>query len=109
MEVRVVNSSTMGTHCEILRLEASARDKLHAKLQAIREENKEFIERAIAVAGQLSSEFERAVSSEQITIEALFDNEYVPIEGTNPVQYRTKYHRFARQSRPTNPGSDACK
>lgn len=90
VEVRVANSSTMGTHCEILRLEASARDKLHAKLQAIREENKEFIERAIAVAGQLSSEFERAVSSEQITIEALFDNEYVPIEGTNPVQYRTR-------------------
>ena len=91
VDVRVANSSSMGTHCEILRLDATAREKLHEKLQAIREENKEFIERAIAVAGQLSSEFERAVSSRQITIEELFDNNYVPIEGTNPVQYRTKY------------------
>ena len=90
-DIRIANSSSMGTHCEILRLDAAGQNKLNAKLQAIREENKEFIERAISVAGRLSSEFERAVSSGQIVIEALFDNEYVPIEGTNPTQYRTKY------------------
>lgn len=90
-DLRIVNSSSMGAHCEIFHIEAAVRDKLLAKLQAIRGENKEFIERAIAVAARLSADFERAVSGRRVTADALFDNEYVRIEGTDPAQYRTKY------------------
>jgi methyl-accepting chemotaxis protein len=86
---RVTNHSEQGLHFEFMRLEPAARAALEAKLQAFRDENKVFIARAIEVAAQISAAFEQAVTDAQISFEALFDNNYVPIEGTNPVQYLT--------------------
>jgi methyl-accepting chemotaxis protein len=37
----------------------------------------------------MSAAFEAAVSKERITLDALFNSNYVPVTGTNPVQYRT--------------------
>ncbi len=64
--------------------------RFDAKLAAIREENAEAIGTAIEVAGRMSAAFEAAVSAGRITVDALFDSNYVPIAGTNPVQYRTR-------------------
>jgi len=90
-EVRVVNRSSRGLHLAFTRLDPTLLGAVHAKLEAIREENREPVERAIAAAAEVSAAFEEAVSSKQITFEDLFDNNYIPIEGTNPVQYRTRF------------------
>ena len=90
-DVRVVNRSSRGLHLAFTLLDPAVRAAVDAKLTAIREENKEFIERAVAAAADVSAAFEEAVSSKKITFEDLFDNNYIPIEGTNPVQYRTRF------------------
>jgi methyl-accepting chemotaxis protein len=89
--VRVVNRSELGLHLEFVGLDAPQRTALEAKLSAIRDENHEFIERAIATAERISQTFEQAVTEGRLSREELFDNEYVPIEGTNPQQHTTRF------------------
>ncbi|MGH6769118.1 MAG: methyl-accepting chemotaxis protein [Xanthobacteraceae bacterium] len=89
--VRVANCSSQGLHFEFNDLGEATRDALDAKLTAIRAENHEWVERAVKVAETISNTFEELVSSGRITFDALFDNNYVPIEGTSPQQYRTAF------------------
>lgn len=89
--MRVVNHSHLGLHLHFVDVPADVHEALEAKLHAIRTENGEFIERAVAVAAKISATFEAAIASGAVTQEQLFDNEYVPIEGTDPVQYRTRF------------------
>ncbi len=91
VRVRVANRSTRGLHLEFTDLEPPARAALDAKLAAIRAENRQFIDHAAEAAAKMSATFEEAVSTGKISFEALFDNNYVPIEGTNPLQYRTRF------------------
>jgi methyl-accepting chemotaxis protein len=89
--IRVAAVSERGLHCEFKALDATARTALDAKLAAIRAENKDFIASATSVAHQISAAFEDVIAANRITLDALFDNNYVPIEGTDPVQYRTRF------------------
>ena len=91
LRVRLANRSTHGLHLEFTDLEPATRAALESKLAAIRTENGDAIHCAIAVAGQMSAAFEAAVSGGRITFDALFDSNYVPVPGTNPVQYRTGF------------------
>jgi methyl-accepting chemotaxis protein len=87
--VRVVNHSSLGLHLQFTELDDTSRAALHKKLDAIREANKEFITRAISTAQKISATFEEAVTRNVITEESLFDNNYVPIPDSDPVQFRT--------------------
>jgi methyl-accepting chemotaxis protein len=89
--VRVVNRSELGLHCEFVDCDSSTRIALDHTLAAIRDEYRELIERAVNAAANISHAFENAVSTDKISMQDLFDSEYVPIEGTNPVQYRTRF------------------
>ncbi len=90
-EVRVANRSSRGLNLAFGRLDAAVSGAVDSKLDSIRELNKEFIERAISAAAEVSAAFEEAVSAGRITFEDLFDNNYTPIEGTNPPQYSTRF------------------
>ena len=87
---RVVGRSTLGLHVEFTALEADAESALHDRLAAIRAENQEFVDRAVDAAAMVSMAFEEAVSGGKLTREALFDTDYVAIEGSNPIQFRTR-------------------
>ncbi|MCZ7659078.1 MAG: methyl-accepting chemotaxis protein [Xanthobacteraceae bacterium] len=88
--VRIVNRSALGVHVEFLEFDDGAKARLTAKLGSIRAENKEFVDHAVAAAEAISRAFEKAVSTGRLSQDALFDNTYVEIAGTNPVQYRTR-------------------
>ena len=88
--VRLVNRSHLGLHLQFVDMATPVREALQAKLTAIWEENREFIDRATDAAQRVALAFEAAVSSGKLTREALFDNTYVPIEGSAPQQYRTR-------------------
>jgi methyl-accepting chemotaxis protein len=90
-QVRSVNRSHLGLHLEFTEIGVAVREALHAKLDAIRDENKVFIDRAIEAARRITQAFEEAVSSGRLPRDALFDNQYVPIEGTHPQQFRTRF------------------
>jgi methyl-accepting chemotaxis protein len=90
VRARIVGRSTLGLHLEFTGFEAGAESALHEKLDAIRAENQAFVDRAIDAAAMVSMALEDAVTEGRITREALFDTDYVPIEGTNPVHYRNQ-------------------
>jgi methyl-accepting chemotaxis protein len=89
--VRIANRSGKGMHFEFMRLHPEVRVALDHRLASIREENSVLIGRAIKIAGQISAEFETLVSTGQIAFDDLFDNNYVPMPGTDPVQYSTRF------------------
>jgi methyl-accepting chemotaxis protein len=53
-----------------------------------------FIAAAIEGAHQIESAFARAVAKGEITVDDLFDKNLLPIAGTNPQQYITRYIEF---------------
>ncbi|RDV05554.1 methyl-accepting chemotaxis protein [Undibacter mobilis] len=90
-EVHLVNQSPLGLHLRFGALAPSTKVNLEGRLAAIRAANKEFIARAIDAAGRISTLFENAVNAGRIALDDLFDNNYLPIPGTEPQQYRTRF------------------
>src|SRR5262249_51288649 len=88
VRIRVANRSAFGLHCEFVEVERGALD---ARIGAFREQNQEFVDRAIASAAQVSRALEETVSSGRLARDALFDSNYVPVAGSNPVQFRTRF------------------
>ena len=88
---RIVNRSPLGLHVEFASLDGAARQALDGKLAAIRNEHKDLVDRAMDTAAMISMALEEAVSEGRLTREALFDNDYIPIEGSNPQQHRTRF------------------
>lgn len=87
----VVNHSHLGLHLRFVELPSHVKTALDLKLRAIRAENREFIERAVTMAARISAVFETGIASGAVSQEQLFDNNYVPIAGTDPPQYRTRF------------------
>ncbi|HEX6958309.1 MAG TPA: methyl-accepting chemotaxis protein [Ferrovibrio sp.] len=59
-----------------------------------------FIEKAIEVAGQIEQCFEKAIAHGEITVDDLFDKNLVPIQGSDPQQYMTRYIPFLDKTLP---------
>lgn len=91
VRVGIAAVSALGLHCHFAEIDAAASSALASRLQALRDADAERVARAQQVAAEVSMAFEQAVESGQISADALFDNDYVAIAGTNPVQYRTRY------------------
>jgi methyl-accepting chemotaxis protein len=79
---------------------AELREKVEDKLWALHEENNEFVARAMEAGTELTRIFENAVNSGQISLEDMFDADYVEIPGTNPLQHRTKILDWADRALP---------
>ena len=88
--VRVAGISSLGLHLEFV-VSARVRTELERKLASIREESREIIARAVDNANEIARAFEALIREGKLTEASLFDNDYVVIEGTDPVQYRTKF------------------
>ncbi len=88
---RVANHSALGLHLEFLEMSSAVREKLERKLASIREDNREIISRAVDVANDISRRLEQLVEQGRLTQEDLFDNDYVAIDSTDPVQHRTRF------------------
>jgi methyl-accepting chemotaxis protein len=57
-------------------------------------EDTPFIDKARAVAAAIEARLERALENGELTLDDLFDKELKPIDGTDPVQYMTRYIPF---------------
>jgi len=76
------------------------REKIEDKLWALREENTGFVARAMEAGVALSRIFEDGVASRAISIDDMFDSDYVEIPGTNPLQHRTRILDWADRALP---------
>ncbi len=91
IDARVVARSAHGLHLHFEPTDSGIRAQIDAKLAALREENVEFIDRAMRAAAEISSRLDALLAEGRISRDDLFDTDYLLIEGTNPPQFRTKY------------------
>jgi methyl-accepting chemotaxis protein len=98
--IRIIEHSAASARARFEAPSAELAETIEDKLWAIREENVEAVTRAIEAGVALTKIFENAVASGTIAIDDLFDETYVEIAGTNPVQYRTKFLDWADRALP---------
>ncbi|NPU14061.1 methyl-accepting chemotaxis protein [Bradyrhizobium sp. 83002] len=80
---------------------AELREKIEDKLWALHEENNEFVTRAMEAGTELNRIFESAIARGEITLEDMFDTNYVEIPGTNPQQHRSRILDWAERALPS--------
>jgi methyl-accepting chemotaxis protein len=98
--LRLVNQSALGLHLAFNNLDEATRARLEEKLASIRSDNTEFIERAITTANNIARLFEEAVTQRRISIDDLFDNDYIRIPDTAPTQYTTRFLKLTEELLP---------
>jgi methyl-accepting chemotaxis protein len=98
--IRIVQRSKAGAHAQFERPETALIEKIEDKIWAIQDDNTEAVTRAMEAGAALKKIFNDAIDSGAISIEDMFDTDYVEIPGTNPVQYRTRILDWADRALP---------
>src|SRR3954469_17531514 len=98
--IRIVQLSKAGTHAQFERPDTALTEKIEDKLWSIQDDNTEAVTRAMEAGTALTKIFENGVASGAISIEDMFDTDYVEIPGSNPVQYRAKILDWADRALP---------
>ena len=98
--IRVSELSKTGAQARFEAPSAELAEKIEDVLWSIREENVEAVTRALEAGTELTAIFERGVASGAVSVEDLFDADYVEISGTNPVQYRTRFLDWTERALP---------
>jgi methyl-accepting chemotaxis protein len=98
--IRIGERSKAGTQARFERANAALTEKIEDKMWSIQDDNTEAVTRAMEAGAALTKIFENGVRSGAISIEDMFDTNYVEIAGSNPVQYRTKILDWADRALP---------
>jgi methyl-accepting chemotaxis protein len=98
--LRIAEHGNAGARALFQAPDAQLTEKIEDKLWSIREENTEFVTRALEAGTALTRIFEDGVASGAISIEDMFDTEYVEIAGTNPLQHRSRILDWAERALP---------
>jgi methyl-accepting chemotaxis protein len=98
--IRIGEHSKAGAQARFERPDAALNELIEDKLWSIRDENTEFVTRAMEAGTALTKLFEDAVASRAISVEDMFDTDYVEIPGTNPLQHRTRILDWADRALP---------
>ena len=89
-KLRISEFSKAGARARFEAASAELREKIEDKMWALHDENTECVTRAMEAGVALNKIFEQGVASGTISMEAIFDTDYVEIAGSNPVQHRTR-------------------
>jgi methyl-accepting chemotaxis protein len=98
--IRVSEKTNGGTQAKFERPAAKTIEKIEDKLWALQDANTEAVTRAMEAGRELAKIFEHGVASGAISMEDLFDTNYVEIADSNPVQYRTRFLDWADRALP---------
>lgn len=91
VRLKVVNLSSLGTHCGFERLSDEAREGVRHTLETFRVENKPLIERAQSFAAEIAMVIEGDLTAGRLSATDLFDTDYQVIPDSDPVQVTTRY------------------
>lgn len=89
--IRVVARSALGTHCEFIAPDEAGRAALATTIAALREADALRIDHVVKAAAEISRAVEQAIEAGRLSRDDAFDNNYVRIPGTDPVQFSTRY------------------
>ena len=98
--IRVVKQAEHGLLSQFTDLNQTTREAIDEQLWAIREENAEFVNRALEAGDAINKLFNDGIARGAMSVADLFDEAYAPIEGSNPQQFRTKYLDFVERVLP---------
>lgn len=98
--IRIGEHSKAGARARFESPDAALKEKIEDKLWSIQDENTESVTRAMEAGRALSKIFEDAVKSGAVSFDDMFDDNYVEIAGSNPVQYRTRILDWADRALP---------
>jgi methyl-accepting chemotaxis protein len=98
--IRISERSATGALARFEAPNAALADSIEDRLWAIRDENTEFVTRAMEAGTALSRMFEDAIARRAISIDDMFDTDYVEIPGTNPLQHCTRILDWADRALP---------
>jgi methyl-accepting chemotaxis protein len=98
--IRIGEKTKGGTQARFERPSPATIEKIEDRLWALQDANTEAVARAMEAGRELTKIFENAVASGAVSIEDLFDSNYVEIAGSNPVQYRTRFLDWADRALP---------
>ncbi|HEY0625215.1 MAG TPA: methyl-accepting chemotaxis protein [Allosphingosinicella sp.] len=95
-DARANGGELLKTQERLAKLELMSNDMLDKLASCgVRIDDTTFIERAQQFNRELVRLVEKAIERGQISEEAVFDTHYVPMPGTNPTQYSTRFCDFA--------------
>jgi methyl-accepting chemotaxis protein len=98
--IRVTEHAKAGAQARFEAPDAALSERIEDRLWAIRDENTEFVTRAMEAGAALTRIFEDAVRSRAISVDDMFDETYVEIPGTDPLQHRTRILDWADRALP---------
>lgn len=98
--LRVTEQSKAGARALFVAPDAALTSRIEDRLWAIHDENTEFVTRAIDAGVTLNKIFADGITSGAISIDDMFDESYVEIAGSNPVQVRTRILDWADRALP---------
>jgi methyl-accepting chemotaxis protein len=98
--IRISERSKAGAQARFETPDAQLAENIEDKLWSIHDENTEFVTRAMEAGTALTKIFEDAVASGAISVDDMFDTDYVEIPGTNPLQHRTRILSWADRALP---------
>jgi len=85
----IVGKSALGLHVRFDEDDGDARVRVGATVDRIAEEFRPMVHRAQTAAGQVIAALDAAIESNELGFGDLFDTNYRPLEGTDPIQYAT--------------------
>ena len=91
IEVRAVLCSPLGLHVKFVNIDPDQEKALEAAIERACAVDAHFIANATRLAADAGAAFERAVREGRITMDDLFDTEYVTVEDTDPVQVMARH------------------
>jgi methyl-accepting chemotaxis protein len=98
--IRVSEHSKAGARASFERPDAALTEAIEDRLWAIRDENTEFVTRAMEAGAALSKIFEDGIRSGALSVDDMFDETYVEIPDTDPRQHRTRILDWADRALP---------
>src|SRR5262245_19696709 len=98
--IRIGEKTKGGTQAQFERPAAGTIEKIEEKIWALQDANTEAVTRAMEAGRALTKIFADGVATGAVSLEDLFDTNYVEIAGTNPVQHRTKFLDWADRALP---------
>jgi methyl-accepting chemotaxis protein len=99
-KIRVSDHSKAGAQARFEAADAELNERIEDRLWLIHDANTEAVTRAMEAGTALTKIFEDAVTSGAISIDDMFDTDYVEIPGSNPVQHRTRILGWADRALP---------
>jgi methyl-accepting chemotaxis protein len=98
--IRIVEHSKAGAQARFEAVDAALSEKIEDRLWAIHDENTEFVTRAMEAGTALTSLFEQAIATGAIAVDDMFDENYIEIAGTHPLQHRSRILNWADRALP---------